>query len=191
MSYNVSHLNTTNPHRARTHFKLWAKTPFWSVPQISPFGGNSFLGIQRFSNRGHAGRGQVARGSSSADAILLRRELKYITGQVVEGSYWPVFWTGTGQYLSKMFFLDKLGTLVADFPTQKPTDLANSRDCQMEEQIWCCHKTYKQKPNRNTEENKSEFNTIHIEQKNDCNTEWKDRRKHNRRQTNITHITET
>ena len=73
-----------------------------------------------------------------------------------------------------MFFLDKLGnlgTLVADFPTQKPTDLANSRTAQKEEQIWCCHKTYKQKPNRNTEENKSEFNTIHIEQKNDCNTE--------------------
>ena len=131
------------------------------------------------------------RGSSSADAILLSWELKYITGQVVEGSYWPVFWTETGQYLSKMFFPDKLGTLVADFPTQMPTDLANSRDCQMEGQIWFCHKAYKQKPNRNTEENKSEFNIIHIKQKNHCKAEWKHRRKHNRKQINITHITET
>jgi hypothetical protein len=61
----------------------------------------------------------------------------------------------------------------------------------MEGQIWFCHKAYKQKPKRTTEENKSEFNKIHIEQKNDCNTESKHRRKHNRKQINITHITET
>ena len=160
MSYNVSHLNPTNPHRARTHFKLWAKTPLWSVPQISPFGGNSFLGIQGFSNRGHAGRCQVVRGSSSADAILLSWELKYITGQVVEGSYWPVFWSGTGQYLSKMFFLDKLGTLVADFPTQKPTDLANSRTAQRKSKLGAATKHINRNPTetqKKTNQNSTQY----------------------------------
>ena len=64
--------------------------------------------------------------------------------------------------------LDKLGTLTPDFPTQKPTELANSRDCPMEEKTWYCNKTYKQKPNRNVEDHMSDFNIIHIKQKHDC-----------------------
>ena len=72
-NYNASHLN---PQSVQTFCLSFGPKHLYDLsPKSSPFSGNSFLGFQEFSNRGQAGRCLVARGISSADAILLSWEL--------------------------------------------------------------------------------------------------------------------
>ena len=62
-----------------------------------------------------------------------------------------------------MFFLDKLGnlgTLVADFPTQKPTDLANSRTAQRKSKFGAATKHINRNPTetqKKTNQNSTQY----------------------------------
>ena len=173
---------------------------------MSLFGGNTFLGFQGFSKRGHE-RCLGARGSSSAESCWeltpregWSRDLTGLYSGLAESSgqsirfHFPRICSRCFLGLrilvvltwGKKSSLDKLGTLTPDFPTQKPTELANSRDCPMEEKTWYCNKTYKQKPNRNVEDHMSDFNIIHIKQKHDCKQNGNIEK---RQKTNISNIT--
>ena len=97
------------PHNL--HFELWAKTPLWW--KQFPWGSCWEVpdGARKFFER-----------------CGLSELRAFITGQVVEGEYSPIFWVFNfpGINLSKMFsqfvltcLLDKPGLLAKSFPTQK------------------------------------------------------------------------
>ena len=134
---------------AALHCELWAKPPLYDMsPKWAYLVETLSLGSKGFQKG-------VMRGAWWRMAVLLPNLAENLHhGRGGRGTYWLPFLTGWikwpkhslsfSLYLFKMLSrfanascadmrdkksLDKLGTLTPDFPTQKPTELANSRDC--------------------------------------------------------------